>query len=173
MANQRVNDDDAQGKGVGQNELVPALRSVQEEVAEEEEKSNDKPQPGGEEFQRNHGVFAHNGREENPHQGPAYPVGQRMAEQALVHWKATHGPQDEQQQQPSQQWFGGQVNAEAANFHLLEVEAQRHGSYEKKEQNIQPREGQPNASGSHWQQRQPGKIMVNAQHDRTGESRGQ
>ena len=41
MANQRVNDDDAQGKGVGQNELVPALRSVQEEVAEEEEKSND------------------------------------------------------------------------------------------------------------------------------------
>ena len=56
MANQRVNDDDAQGKGVGQNELVPALRSVQEEVAEEEEKSNDKPQPGGEEFQPPRGI---------------------------------------------------------------------------------------------------------------------
>ena len=74
---------------------------------------------------------------------------------------------------PRQQRFGGQVNPQASNFHVLEVEAQRHGSHEKKEQNVQPREGHPNPSGSHGQQRQPGKIMVNAQHDRNGESRGQ
>ena len=71
---------------------MPAFRCVQEQVAQEEEKPNDEPQSCREEFERDHRIFTDNGGEQNPHQRPGDPVGERVAEEALIHWEAAHGP---------------------------------------------------------------------------------
>ena len=149
VADEGVNDHDGQGHGVQQDHVPGRNLAVADEVSQDPKEADDEPNPHQPGLQGNEGQVAHEHGEPHPQQPHCDPPGKGVAHQGGIHGKPGETAEQEEHKDACEHGFGGQIQAQPADFHLFEVDAQGNG--EKQQAHVDRHA--PNAQGDDRQDR--------------------